>query len=389
MSPEELQALQKRVRLLERELTHTQRARGAAEQLVERHQRVLSQAHAELRQTLDDLVATQNRLVEAEKMATMGRFVAGVAHELNNPLAMIGAASQQLDATLSPMLDELLDRAATLDPGERDDLQRWLRLAADRPHPSSRDARRARRRLQSALEAEGLANSIDAAEQLVDLGIVDGFDDELAVLARPGRPALLALAHRIAAVRTSVKTIHGGARRAASIVTALKQSARTSRSGPPAAASIRARLSELLGRWPEPLDDVQVVQEAADAGELVAHHDELDEVWTHLIRNALQAMDGPGTLTIGVATDAHRVTVTVGDTGGGIPAEILGRVFDPFFTTRQVGDGPGLGLSVCREIVRSHGGQITVQSQPGDTRFTVTLPTGATSDGAPAPAPAP
>ena len=102
---------------------------------------------------------------------------------------------------------------------------------------------------------------------------------------------------------------------------------------------------------------------------------ELNQVWTNLIDNAVQAMDGAGTLTIRTSLDGDHVRVEIGDTGPGIPPELRQRIFEPFFTTKPVGEGTGLGLDISyRIVVARHGGDLTVESEPGDTRFIVRLP---------------
>ena len=106
-----------------------------------------------------------------------------------------------------------------------------------------------------------------------------------------------------------------------------------------------------------------------------AYAGELNQVWTNLIDNAAQAMDGTGTLTIRTAREDDCVLVEIGDTGPGIPADIKKRIFEPFFTTKPVGEGTGLGLDIAwRIVVNKHHGDLRVESVPGDTRFQVRLP---------------
>ena len=102
---------------------------------------------------------------------------------------------------------------------------------------------------------------------------------------------------------------------------------------------------------------------------------ELNQVWTNLIHNALQAMGGNGRLTIETWQEDSFVGVRITDSGPGIPEGIRGRIFDPFFTTKDQGEGTGLGLGIARQIVQRHHGQIRVDSQPGRTSFEVRLPT--------------
>jgi signal transduction histidine kinase len=102
--------------------------------------------------------------------------------------------------------------------------------------------------------------------------------------------------------------------------------------------------------------------------------DELIQVWTNLIHNAIQAMSEQGTLTIRVIQEQQQALVQIIDTGSGIASEISEQIFQPFFTTKSVGEGSGLGLSICKQIVDKHAGDIQVQSQPGETIFSVWLP---------------
>ena len=99
-------------------------------------------------------------------------------------------------------------------------------------------------------------------------------------------------------------------------------------------------------------------------------------MWTNLLSNALDALDGQGTITITTRMSGTRIALDIEDDGPGIPAEIQSKIFDPFFTTKPVGKGTGLGLDIARRIVVGHRGNISVKSQPGETRFTVMLPTG-------------
>ena len=110
-------------------------------------------------------------------------------------------------------------------------------------------------------------------------------------------------------------------------------------------------------------------------------HDRLNQVWTNLVHNALQSMATHGTLTLRIRTsgaggasgDDH-VSVSIGDSGPGVPAAVREHIFEPFFTTKPTGQGSGLGLSICKKIVEEHGGRIDVESVPGRTVFCVTLP---------------
>jgi signal transduction histidine kinase len=108
---------------------------------------------------------------------------------------------------------------------------------------------------------------------------------------------------------------------------------------------------------------------------------ELNQVWTNLIDNAIDAVDGDGSITVRAHVEDSRVVVEVVDDGPGIPREAQVHVFEPFYTTKEVGAGTGLGLDIVRRAVAAHGGEISVRSEPGETRFTVRLPIDGTQNG--------
>ena len=108
---------------------------------------------------------------------------------------------------------------------------------------------------------------------------------------------------------------------------------------------------------------------------------ELNQVWTNIIENAIDAMPGEGELQVRTFREDNFVVVEIGDNGRGIPAEIMPHIFDPFFTTKGVGEGTGLGLNTVQTIVRKYGGNVQVHSRPGDTRFQVWLPVAEVAEG--------
>jgi signal transduction histidine kinase len=119
---------------------------------------------------------------------------------------------------------------------------------------------------------------------------------------------------------------------------------------------------------------IEVVKHYESLPNIPCYPDELNQVWTNLIQNAIQAMDGQGTLEIGVAQKDHHVVVRVTDSGSGISEEIRERIFEPFFTTKPAGEGSGLGLDIVQKIIDKHHGKIEIESQPGKTTFCVILP---------------
>ena len=119
---------------------------------------------------------------------------------------------------------------------------------------------------------------------------------------------------------------------------------------------------------------VEVVRDYEEVPRILCLPDELNQVWTNLIHNSLQAMDNKGTLEIGVSKRDGSIAVSVTDSGPGIPDDVREKIFEPFFTTKPAGEGTGLGLDIVKKIVDKHGGRIEVDSKPGRTTMCVILP---------------
>ena len=317
-----------------------------------------------LANTLRELENTQAHLVETEKMATLGQLVAGIGHELNNPVAAIGRATEFLRADIEAI-------AAGHPDGSK--LLAMVNAAESRPPLSTRDERRHRADLSAELGDDALAR------RLVRMGIVSGGDYRDLVgepQAGPDGAQLdrLEVYHQLG---LSLRNLRSSAGRIAALVQSLRSYARAGREMT-TDVDIHASLEETLLLFGHDLREIEVRRAYGDLPAIDGHPGQLNQVWTNLISNAIQAMDRSGTLTIETDTpDPKHLRVRLIDTGPGIDPDHLDRVFDMHFTTRKgrVEFGLGLGLRICQDIVLRHEGSIEVDSQPGRTCFTVTLPT--------------
>ncbi len=323
------------------------------------------------------LLESQRALVQREKMASLGQLVAGVAHELNTPLGAIVASVGNISAALDGTLDELADVIATSTPEELEGLRALLRAAqTSAASVTSREERDLRGKLQAQLEAHHLPEARTLARLLTTVGVTDDVDEHLPLLRGPRAETLLRTAADLASLRRNSGTIRTAADRAAKIVFALKSYAHPgSAGGDPVQASLADNLNTVLTLYSSQMrHGVELVRSFEDPGLVTARHEELNQVWTNLLQNALQAMQYRGRLELRLSRHPERACVEVTDSGPGIPADVLGHIFDPFYTTKGQGEGSGLGRSISREIVERHGGTIRVVSVPGRTVFTVELP---------------
>jgi C4-dicarboxylate-specific signal transduction histidine kinase len=337
----------------------------------------------ELKVTLEHLQTTQTELIQAEKMAMLGQLVAGVAHEINTPLGAIRSSVGSINNSLSQLLPQLAEFFHLLSSAEQERIFLALlhRSLASPTQLSAKEERQIKRALIRQLEQYPLDNADVIADTLVDMGIYDHFEPFLPLLQGADSERILQTAYKLSDLQSSAKTIETAINRVSKIVFALKTYARFDHSGEKIQVDITEGIETVLTLYHHQIKQgVDVVKNYATLVPVWCYPDELNQVWTNLIHNALQAMEYKGTLTIDIGVRDNQVLVSITDTGKGIPAEILPKIFQPFFTTKPAGEGSGLGLDIVRKILDKHQGQILVASSiPGKTTFTVFLPIHSTS----------
>jgi signal transduction histidine kinase len=274
----------------------------------------LRAANEELEAAYRNLQATQMQLVQREKMASVGQLVAGVAHELNNPIGFVSSNAATLEDFVGRLraIVEAYRGAAIADADRQRLEQQWAALKGD---------------------------------------------------------------HVLRYLDPMIQGIREGAERTRKIVRDLRVFARTTDEAWQA-VDLHEELESSLTLLSHLLKDrVTVHRKYADLPSVECIRSQIDQVFLNVLANAAQAIDGAGAITIETRREDGAAVVTISDTGRGIPPDVVGRVFDPFFTTKPVGEGTGLGLSISYEIVKKHGGEITAASAPGQgATFTIRIP---------------
>jgi signal transduction histidine kinase len=321
-------------------------------------------------------------LRQSEKLATLGKLSAGMAHELNNPAAAAQRGAAQLQSLFSRLQQTHLKLSElNLSAAQRDALLSLDQLAQARAKkPAYLDALARSDRegeWETWLDERGIANAWQIAPNLVNLGYDQA---EVAALVANFSPAQFAAAiewlHCSSTVYSLVEEITHGAGRISEIVKALKAYTYLDQA-PIQTVNLHEGLDNTLIILRSKLaSGVTVRREyATDLPLIEAYGSELNQVWTNLIDNAIDAMNGQGEITLRTRHDGQWAIVEIEDNGPGILPEIQPNIFDPFFTTKPPGQGTGLGLNISHNIiVQKHKGRIDVYSRPGQTRFEVRLP---------------
>ncbi|HSM09328.1 MAG TPA: ATP-binding protein [Gemmatimonadota bacterium] len=338
--------------------------------------------HQKLRELEKAYLHQEVMLRQSEKLATLGRLSAGMAHELNNPTAVARHGAEQLKASIARLQRAQYALGAADLSGEQQqlvrDLEEEARERAKIANPLDPLERSdLEQEVEDWLADHDVEDGWEYASTLVSMGLcAREIEDLLNNFDRHQAPIVIDYFATQFTAYALLEEIGHGAGRIAEIVKALKGYSYMDQA-PLQSVDVREGLNDTLVMLNSRLrEGVDVhLDYAEDLPLIQGYGSELNQVWTNLIDNAVDAMDGDGSLTLKAYAEDNRVVVEISDSGPGIPTDVQAKIFDPFFTTKPPGHGTGLGLNISHGIVvEKHGGRISVESTPGSTRFTVRLP---------------
>ncbi|TGK01417.1 PAS domain S-box protein [Leptospira langatensis] len=334
----------------------------------------------ELEEALEYQKKTQNQLVLSEKMAALGQLVAGIAHEINNPIGVIRAANESVKSHFMSPIEKMKAAAFVLGnlnvetAKDFEDLLTQGRRYQEILPP--KEVRAKTKILEAKLKELGIEESRNLAEGLVEAGLENALEDYPKLFQGEKTREILQYALDEIIANRSSKLIEMSVDRTSKIVYALKNFSHFRTGGPKSEVNLKESIDTVLTIYQNQLKSgIEIVKEYEHTPAIQAYSDDLLHVWTNLIYNAAQAMNFKGILKIKICKPKmESIQIRISDTGPGIPESIQERIFEPFFTTKAPGEGSGLGLDIVKRIVENHDGSIHFETSPDGTTFFVNLP---------------
>ncbi|MCK5523937.1 MAG: response regulator [Thiomargarita sp.] len=331
-----------------------------------------------LQKAIEDLRSTQSQLIQSEKLVALGQLIAGIAHEINTPL---GAIRASIDNILSSFDDAIANLPQLLESisNNANHFKLFMSLLEkSKVAPidlSSKEKRAFKRQLRNRLSSENIEGATTIVDILIYMKIGNSLEELLPLLKEKEAISIVKAARNFVSLQKNSGNITLAVDKASKVVFALRKFAHQDIYGEKAEMDIIDSIETVLTLYHNQIKQgTELIKEYQTLPPIWCYTDEIHQVWTNIIHNALQAMEYKGILSIKIIDSAAQVIISFTDTGCGIPDNIKGRIFDPFFTTKGRGEGSGLGLDIVKNIIDKHQGQIEVESEVGKgTTFRVFL----------------
>jgi ligand-binding sensor domain-containing protein/signal transduction histidine kinase len=343
---------------------------------VEEQNKKIIESNHKLQDSLAYLKETQDQLVASEKITAFTQVVFNLLHELNSPL---GATKSGLELTKNELfieLDEIPNLLREIEMGELDIFKGFIKEVIENSiYPTSPKFKETlMRQLGDDLKSAGVTEE-KITEKLISMDCFELGENGVKLVQSPNCCKMLDAAENIIYKYRNILTMEKSAQRSISILNSLKpydtQNFDSFSSTIDVVESIELVLSEkahMLG------DSISLETIWKTFPKVKGNEEQMTQIWLNLITNAIHAMKGEGILSIEVKSNLSSAIIKVTDTGSGIPKNLQKRIFEPFYTTKPLGEGRGIGLDIVSRVLKKHHGDIQLQSSPGKTVFTITLP---------------
>jgi signal transduction histidine kinase len=315
---------------------------------------------------------------QRDRLAALGKLSAGLAHELNNPAAAVRRTTERLRTVVGEFRGSISQLEENqLSAGERAAIEEFeAACCAHQPESDVLKASELQDELERILQQHGIEDGWQYAASLVECGAqAEPLNRMLNHVRREVAGPALRRVSAMVEISELLDELDNGTSKISDLVRAIKEYSYMDQAPVQDVDLTKGLENTLIIMGHKLKKGVTIKRDYHSTPLLVnSYGSELNQVWTNIIDNAVDAMQGKGELRIKTFVEADCAVVEIGDSGPGIPPEVQSHIFEPFFTTKGVGEGTGLGLDTALRIVRKHHGSITVNSKPGDTRFQVRLP---------------
>lgn len=351
-----------------------------------------------------ELEASQKQLIQSDRMITLGTLVAGVAHEINTPLGAIKASGENINTSLKDLLGAISN---VIPDNLKEDWSLVVHILeqsqAVSQTLSSKESRAIKKSIRQDLETLHVDAGEELADILLELGLYQQKSLQKEIFLNPNYLPILRISHLMQGIFKKANTIELSAERVSKIVKSLKSYMHFDTKEEMVPAALSDTMETILTILHSKIKaGIELQTHYESIPYLYCYPDEIGQIFTNLIHNSIQAMDGNGKITIEIKlidipdwSTLHSpfpisleektsfpelysydqfLSISIEDNGPGIPEELQKKIFEPFFTTKKAGEGSGLGLHIIRKIIEKHNGFIELFSHPGSTKFTVGIP---------------
>jgi signal transduction histidine kinase len=328
-----------------------------------------------LKENMDQIINMQSEIIDREKLATLGMLIAGIAHEINSPLGAIKASNDFLHRIF---IDSFITSIKNLTP---ETIKAGLGLFALLDYKlvanTTRDIRMFQKELLAKLNQSfpALENKVFYANVLMELGLQNKSQQYENYIKHPDKKSIFYFTQQLVDISKSVNTISLAVNRAGAVVKALNTFSHGSVDYEIGNFNLHESFSSVITLlWNKIKYSAYIENTIPTEINITGNADELSQVWTNIINNALQASDNKCTISIEYAEDAKNHIISISNNGPAIPEDIIPKIFDAFFSTKKRGEGTGLGLNIIKKIIEKHQGNIVCHSNSSKTTFLISLP---------------
>ncbi|GAB4540670.1 MAG: hypothetical protein Tsb0014_32090 [Pleurocapsa sp.] len=334
----------------------------------------LKAKNAKLNETIHQLQQNQKKLIKAEKSWALDNMVRGINQQINYPLSEIDNALSEINRFSDSGVEKLPKLLLNLSPEK----QKYFAALLKQAETSNRilsdlERQEQKKQIISKLTPLKIQNATKVADIFIDLGCDESIDHFLPLLTDTDYLEILENAYLIYALNKNIKAIAKSKQQFNKLVNSLENYTKTYHPEDKYNAHIRNTLDMALKQFTFN-ENLKIIKNYQNVPPVCCYPEMLQKAWTNIIDNALKAMGNFGTLTINLEQQDKNIVVDIIDTGKGISKELIQQMCVPFFTTRNSEKSIGLGLSIVKKIIEKHNGNITINSMPGKTKLTVTLP---------------